>query len=247
MRQHVTVLTDMEVGVSADQIGVARWTSRLVRLIGLLTVLPFRRGARMSRYSMYQSLADSFPGVDKGSQVLAISGSRPLVEALRLSEPNVTEADYPEHNLLQLEAFEDDIFSVTVTDQVLEHVRGSPIEAVRESLRVTRPGGFVIHTTCFANPVHGHPDDYWRFTAAALGWMCEEAGAEVVARGGWGNRAALVLMDLGLRFVPTPTVRWHPIHWLATRNDPRWPITTWVIARKSVEPHDDTTLIRTQA
>jgi 2-polyprenyl-3-methyl-5-hydroxy-6-metoxy-1,4-benzoquinol methylase len=45
-----------------------------------------------------------------------------------------------------------------VSDQVLEHVVGDPQTAIDETLRVLRPGGIVIHTTCFMNPIHGAPE-----------------------------------------------------------------------------------------
>jgi hypothetical protein len=36
----------------------------------------------------------------------------------------------------------------------------------------------------------------------------------------------------GLRFEGIPHARWHPMHWVATRNDPDWPIVTWIVAQK---------------
>lgn len=67
---------------------------------------------------------------------------------------------------------------------------------------MVRPGAFVVHTTCFINPIHGAPNDYWRFTPHALRLLFADAAT------------------------------WHPPHRAAIRNDPEWPIVTWIVARK---------------
>jgi hypothetical protein len=35
-----------------------------------------------------------------------------------------------------------------------------------------------------------------------------------------------------MHFEDVPHATWHPLHKVATRNDPQWPITTWIVARK---------------
>jgi hypothetical protein len=97
--------------------------------------------------------------------------------------------------------------------------------------RVLRPGGVAIHTTCFINPIHGYPSDFWRFTPDALA-LLHRNWSVVHKVGGWGNRRVWSVVADGLRFAGVPHARWHPMHTFAMQNDPLWPIVTWVVARK---------------
>ncbi|MEO3930669.1 methyltransferase domain-containing protein [Micromonosporaceae bacterium B7E4] len=164
-----------------------------------------------------------------GLKVLTISGSK-IAQQIGLGSAEIVKARYPGDNMLAL-PIPDDSFDVVLSDQVLEHVEGDPFVAVRETVRVTRPGGYIIHTTCFFNEIHGAPDDYWRFTPQALRLLCRGV-ADPIEVGGWGNLALIPIMKLGLRFRPVPDKRWHPLHIAAVRNNPLWPIHTWVVARK---------------
>lgn len=183
---------------------------------------------RITRHVMYERLHEMVPRSEKPARILAISRSRKFVKRLELAG-EIVEADYPQHDLLNLK-FEDDRFDYLIADQVLEHVAGNPFQAAAESLRVVRPGGIVVHTTCMINPIHNAPDDYWRFTPYAMRLLF--ADAEIIDVGGWGNRQIWRYMDLGLRFQRVPRAKWHPLHRAAVHNDPEWPIVTWVIARK---------------
>jgi SAM-dependent methyltransferase len=191
-------------------------------------------GPHLTRYSMYdhiRSVVDKEAGASTASfKVLAISGSASFAREIGLAAADIRCADYPEYNILDL-PFTDGEFDVVVSDQVLEHVEGDPFQAVSETARVVRDGGLIIHTTCFFNWIHPDPDDFWRFTPSALALLCDDT-VEPVDVGGWGNLAILPLTRLGLRNAPVPGSRWHPLHWAATRNNPRWPVCTWLIARK---------------
>ncbi len=48
-----------------------------------------------------------------------------------------------------------------------EHVR-DPLRAMAEVRRALSPGGVVIYTSVMFFPIHGHPNDYWRFTPEAF-------------------------------------------------------------------------------
>jgi ubiquinone/menaquinone biosynthesis C-methylase UbiE len=63
----------------------------------------------------------------------------------------------PEFDFLDLHTFGDNTFDAVASDQVLEHVEGDPFVAIAESVRVVKAGGFVVHTTCFLNSLHGAP------------------------------------------------------------------------------------------
>jgi len=163
--------------------------------------------------------------------VLSISRSEGLGRLLGFEDEQITDAAYPEHSMFAL-PFDDEEFDAVVSDQVLEHLQGDPKDAIDETFRVLKPNGIALHTTCFMNPMHACPNDYWRFTPQALELLTTKH-AEIIDARGWGNPYVWLYSAIGLRFMPVPHARWHPGHWIATRNDPAWPIVTWVLAQKS--------------
>ena len=186
----------------------------------------------VTRFAMYRTLGGRLAQVDgPACRCLSISGSTGLGRVLGLRQATFEDTAYPEVTMTDL-PYPDGSFDVVVSDQVLEHVAGDPFRAVAESLRVLRPGGHAVHTTCFINEVHGAPSDFWRFTPQALALLGTTAGAAVVLTGGWGNRIALKVIDLGFRMAKIPEDAGNPVYQIATRNEPGFPITTWVILRK---------------
>ena len=193
---------------------------------------PGPKNWHITRFAMYSALRGQLARADgPDRRCLAISGSSGLGRLLGLRQAAMEGVAYPEVSLTEL-PFPAGSFDAVVSDQVLEHVEGDPFGAVAESLRVLRPGGHAVHTTCFINPVHGAPSDFWRFTPQALALLGTAAGAEVLLAGGWGNRLALKLIDLGYRMRKVPENPTNPVYRLATYNEPGFPITTWVILRK---------------
>jgi SAM-dependent methyltransferase len=191
------------------------------------------KGFHITRYSMYNALRNCLAEHDSPDKTaLAISLSRPFgQDILGLRRTRFTDANYPECNMMDL-PFEDSSFDFCMSDQVLEHVEGDPVIAFRESARVVRPGGFICHTTCFINEVHGVPKDFWRFTPEALGLMARLSGCKIVIAAGWGNREAWGIMRHGFRFTGIPNDTKHPLHVVATRNETDVPIAVWVVAEK---------------
>lgn len=190
----------------------------------------------ITRVAMYASLRDRFAALnDVERTILSVSRSNHLAQVLGLSLPKLVEANYPEHNFLNLSAFADESFDFCISDQVLEHVEGDPFLAFRESVRILKPGGFLCHTTCFINPVHAHPNDFWRFTPDALKLMAAAASCDEVSADGWGNKDAWALVQIGLRRMPLPSNPKHPLYRLATKNDKRWPLVVWITARKPLK------------
>ena len=180
---------------------------------------------------MYKRLEMAAPKlIHKNGRVLSISHSSNLSDLVSLQPEEIISADYPEHNILAL-AFPDASFNYVISDQVLEHVEGNPQQAIDECYRVLRPNGIAIHTTCCINPIHAAPLDFWRFTPYALS-LLHRNWAEVIDVGGWGNFEALALIQDGLRYARVPLAEWHPFHKMAVKNDPEWPITIWIIAKK---------------
>ena len=179
---------------------------------------------------MYRSIAGISLAAAPSDEILSVSGSERLCEAAGLGAARITTADYPEVDLLAL-PHESEAFAYVVADQVLEHVEGDPQRAVDEIRRVLRPGGVAIITTCFYNPIHWGPEDFWRFTPAALRYLCRDFST-ILQVDGWGHRSVSGLEWLGLRFEGVPEASWHPLNRLARKNDRLRPIVTWVVARR---------------
>lgn len=66
-------------------------------------------------------------------------------------------------------------FSSVLCSEVLEHV-ARPWIAMPKLREVIRPGGYIVVTTLTSFPIHGYPDDYYRFTPAGLRLLMEDAG-----------------------------------------------------------------------
>jgi SAM-dependent methyltransferase len=215
---------------------IGRATRHLILRAVKLSTRRLATGSHITRYSMYLHLEQVFQNYGRGrhARILSISHSERLASVVRgYSTTDLVEATYPEATLLDL-PFAANEFDLVVSDQVLEHVLGDPQRAIDESRRVLKPGGLALHTTCLINPIHvavHTPSDLWRFTPEALRWLCRDFST-IVDAGGWGNRFVWVAVALGLRYEPVPHAKWHPLHQLATRDEPRWPISTWIAAEK---------------
>ena len=136
---------------------------------------------------MYERIGEFATYGPKGGKILSISHSTLLCGLFDMEQSEVIEANYPEFNILDL-PFADDEFDLVVSDQVLEHVEGDPQIAIDETFRVVRPGGWVVHTTCLMNPIHGYSDgnDFWRFTPNGLKFLCRRF-SRIIDADGWGN------------------------------------------------------------
>jgi SAM-dependent methyltransferase len=179
---------------------------------------------------MYQRLVEVLSGKSVTGRILSISHSTKLCQTCFPDQSEIIEANYPECSVLAL-PFGDGEFDAVVSDQVLEHICGDPQTAIDETYRVLKPGGIALHTTCFINPIHAAPGDYWRFTPDALRLLCQRF-SQIIDVGGWGNPYVWLAVGMGLRFEAIPHARWHLLHRLATANHQDWPIVTWVVAQK---------------
>lgn len=202
---------------------------RVTRVLYRATSLGLPKGPHVTRYGMYKALEElalTWGGTERG---VSISNSDQLARVMGFSGP-LEQRSYPSHDLRTLPD-EDASYDALFADQVLEHVEATPDVPIGESFRVVRPGGLVVHTTCFINPRHGFPSDFWRFTPEALELLVRPHG-EVVLCGGVGSRWTWLMDAAGLRFVPVPHATWHPMHRIAVADDPLWHVSTWVVARK---------------
>ncbi len=210
---------------------MSKISGQLAIFLYQLTTIGLSKGPHVTRYYMYNHLSNYSKNYPGHLKVLSISHSEYLAKLLGFSDQQITDVSYPEFNVLQL-PFADGEFDCVVSDQVLEHVEGEPQLAINELFRVLKPNGIALHTTCFINPVHKCPNDYWRFTPDALRLLTKQHG-DVLDVGGWGNFLVWPFVFIGLRFQPIPDARWHPAHWIAIKNSSSWPIVTWVLTQKN--------------
>ena len=66
--------------------------------------------------------------------------------------------------------FKENFFNNIILTNLLEHVQ-EPQKVISETCRVLKPNGHVIVYTPFMYPIHGDPNDYWRFTDEGLKYL----------------------------------------------------------------------------
>lgn len=183
-----------------------------------------------SRFKMYQAIRLAAACHQFQGPALSISHSTHLLPLIHADKLAVQEANYPEISISHL-PFENESFGLVVSDQVFEHVDDLPSNAMRESIRVVKKGGWVLHTTCFCTAYHG-PGDYWRFTAEGLRSLALRCGATEAVSGTEGHPVELLQNLFGWTRLGVPKARWHPLRWLAQLNRPSYGTTVWVLAKK---------------
>jgi len=164
-------------------------------------------------------------------KILGISGLDNIKSLIDLREAFLTRADFPGIDMQRL-PYPENNFDVVISDQVIEHLE-DPKKAIQESLRVLKPSGIMIHTTCFINYLHPAPKDFYRFSCDALMYLCR-GSAKIIQCEGWGNRLAILVCFLSnrLRFKQIPETKWNILNFLAVYKEEKYPIVTWVIAIK---------------
>lgn len=66
-------------------------------------------------------------------------------------------------------------FTGVLCSEVLEHTP-HPQKMIDELYRVLKPGGYLVLTTLLTHPIHGYPNDYWRFTSEGIKHLCLTSG-----------------------------------------------------------------------
>lgn len=99
--------------------------------------------------------------------------------------------------------FSDQSFDTVMCTEVLEHLPEPPT-ALAEMARVLRPGGRMLFTVPFSQPLHELPSDYYRFTPSALEYLVRGAGLElerIEPRGNFASALGAMLSQFLLRWL----------------------------------------------
>lgn len=116
-------------------------------------------------------------------------------------------------------------YDLVICEQVLEHVP-DPLTAVRTLRELCRNDGHVLVSTPFLLPIHGSPQDFWRFTPLGLARLLESQGLAPLWVRSWGNRR-VVSGNLG---------RWRTYRpWHSLKNEAEVPVVVWALARPAQE------------
>jgi hypothetical protein len=142
-----------------------------------------------------------------------------------------TVAVYPEFDVSKHIATKPDgsKFDVVIAEQVMEHVP-TPWVAVAGMHASLADGGYLLLTVPFFIRVHGHPNDYTRWTENGLRNMLEWAGfkSENIRTGSWGNRACVNANFKGSVWRGEP----YDAANHSLENEPDVPLMVWVFAKK---------------
>lgn len=150
----------------------------------------------------------------------------------RVTDMSLTLAPHSEYDIEE-DQFPDDRFDVVIVDQVLEHVP-HVMKAVKQCVRICKPGGILIFGSPWVYPYHAAPKDFWRISRDAYELMFDEFGVETIKIDGWGHKKALILGNATDGFLTTNrTVEMAEEAGLfEEENDPDHAIEVWAVGRK---------------
>ncbi len=191
-------------------------------------LLKRKRFVHLIRFHTYKSIDKITTRLNPKGVGLTIADWRPVISSMM---PNVTfyNLRYPEYNIMDLNQIPDNSVDVFYSEMILEHI-DNPQKAIDETYRILKPGGIAIHTTVFLMPYHPCPRDLYRFSPDLLADMHNKFTQTYT--GGNGNWRTLLVLLLRLSRFPV-SYRWGGLPGLLLRgNDPKYMITTWVVAQK---------------
>lgn len=146
-----------------------------------------------SRCALYLSHIEFYerrvrPELDGGLKAVEFGGSNGFIQELFVGVEYEVAPNAPAVDVQDLSSFPADTYDFVILDEILEHVR-DPWRAVEEVRRILKPGGTLITSSPFMIAVHKVPEDYWRFTEAAMHVLL--ARYSQVESFSWGNPAAV--------------------------------------------------------
>jgi SAM-dependent methyltransferase len=190
-----------------------RWTSRLTAARRALRpiVASWLRSAH--REQLTTSLGPTIAGLE--GRALDVGGGRSAPHdrlwGSKVRRINIDISDRERPAVIADAAalpFSDESMDAVVMCELLEHVP-QPRRVVGEARRVLRPGGVLCGSVPFIMPVHGDPDDFYRYTAAGLHHILRDYCAVKVR--GHGNQVGgawkLLLNRYPILQIANPLVR----------------------------------------
>ena len=116
-------------------------------------------------------------------------------------------------------------FDFCLLNQTLEHVY-DPILCLQNIHTHLLPNSYIWITTPTISIPHQTPLHYYSYTPTGLGAVIMSAGLKIVECGWWGNREYLdKLLNIG--WIDYTNLCIEPL-----KNDPRFSVITWVLAKK---------------
>lgn len=94
---------------------------------------------------------------------------------------------------------ESERFDTVVSNQVIEHIP-RPAAFASEAFRVLKPGGIIICTAPFWEPIHSDPSDYFRFTTDGLRSLFQEAGFTIIESNPYGGLFAVTYSAMKFKY-----------------------------------------------
>lgn len=198
------------------------------------------------RHFMYEALCETLEKVaweqrpyemaEIGTRDPTSSIARILMWILTPNRLTVTAYNYPEVDLHKT-TFPDNVFDITVADQVLEHTE-RPWVCAEELWRITRAGGLTIVATPIIHPIHPNPLDVWRIMPDGYKVIFPESRWEWLTLGMWGDRH-LIGWECESPITRGLTGDWLPVAQAKESipnygpgTDGVWPVVIWYIGRK---------------
>ena len=192
--------------------------------------------AKFSRYVMYNAIEDwaanhpiltATPKDKKEGKV--IGGGSQLVQLWPKVSWEVT--NYPNVDAMNL-PWEDASVDILLSDQMLEHVP-KPWKAADEMIRVLKPGGLLICTTCFMQRWHP-PATYFNFHPDGLKSLFDHNLTTITA-GGWGHRLVNDIFNYNPEEKMWRNLKIHDkpiLKDMAEDNDPKSPFSSCILGVK---------------
>lgn len=100
-------------------------------------------------------------------------------------------------NLHGLDISDNTVGTIVCLD-TMEHVE-FPRKAMSEMHRVLKPNGVLIMSSVFEFPIHGYPNDYWRFTPNAFRSLMKDFAECRVYSYGKTEKRPLIVIGVGFK------------------------------------------------
>src|SRR6185436_4985835 len=107
-------------------------------------------------YDLYSDYCESSVGIDVPESIHGLSKADLVYDGKKIPFP-------------------DGEFDYVLCTEVMEHTK-EPSDFLSEIYRVLKNGGVLIMTTPFMVPLHEAPNDFFRFTNFALGYLADKTG-----------------------------------------------------------------------